>query len=130
MVHAGASTSCHLLSVLLVHPKYLLMTAYNEMVKFPPSVVLPRYIDAKAPCRDSFVTTHNMLLELRFYGFSENYCIVTAVLLQKQQSSFSQLCILFLLFYKWNKISHVCSIWIIIASKFDYIVVKHIYEMW
>lgn len=42
MVHAGASTSCHLLSALLVHPKYLLMTAYNEIVKLPPSVVLPR----------------------------------------------------------------------------------------
>lgn len=35
MVHAGASTSCHLLSALRVHPKYLLMTAYNEMAKFP-----------------------------------------------------------------------------------------------
>jgi len=35
MVHAGASTSCRLLSALLVHLKYLLMTAYNEMAKFP-----------------------------------------------------------------------------------------------
>lgn len=42
MVHAGASTSCRLLSALLAHPKYLLMTAHNEMAKFPPSVVLPR----------------------------------------------------------------------------------------
>jgi len=59
MVHAGASTSCHLLSVLLMHPKYLLMTAYNEMVKFSPSVVLPRYIDAKAFRRDSLIAAYN-----------------------------------------------------------------------
>lgn len=39
MVHAGASTSCRLLSTRLAHPKYLLMTAYNEMAKFPPSAV-------------------------------------------------------------------------------------------
>lgn len=40
MVHAGASTSCRLLSALLAHPKYLLMTAYNEIAKFPPSAAL------------------------------------------------------------------------------------------
>lgn len=70
MVHAGASTSCHLLSALRVHPKYLLMTAYNEMAKFPLlrgcSFSLTRYIDAQVCRRDSVAVALRSFLNYDF----------------------------------------------------------------
>lgn len=70
MAHAGASTSCHLLSALRVHPKYLLMTAYNGMAKYfllrGCSFSPTRYIDAQVCRCDSVAVALRSFLNYDF----------------------------------------------------------------